>query len=182
MRIYASLGLNELTAVFSGPWSGIISVDGQNDVVASFWHDNDVLLRCGAGIMKCSNLHFFTFVLCCIVSGAMSISVCVQLVTCKIGAMVIPFSLASSYFQVINSSALGQNGKHFADDIFRCIFMQMEANYLIQIYLSFFVGDTIDINSGNKPLPEPIMTHFSRFPWVELSIPEANYSWTVYSF
>ena len=42
----------------------------------------------------------------------------------------------------------GQNGRHFADDIFRCIFMNEKFYILIKISLKFIPKGPID----NKPV------------------------------
>ena len=39
--------------------------------------------------------------------------------------------------QKFNSSPPGQNGRHFADDIFRCIFVYEQFDILIKISLTF---------------------------------------------
>ena len=46
----------------------------------------------------------------------------------------------------INSSSPGQNGFHFADDIFRRIFMNEQFYILIQISLKFVPKGPIDNN------------------------------------
>ena len=46
--------------------------------------------------------------------------------------------------QQINSSLLGQNGHHFADDIFRCIFVNEKFCFLIKISLKFVPNGPID--------------------------------------
>ena len=43
-----------------------------------------------------------------------------------------------------NSSALGQNGRHFADDISKCIFMNETFCISIQISLKFVPKSPID--------------------------------------
>ena len=75
-------------------------------------------------------------------------------------------------FSFINSSLPGQNGRHFADDIFECIFMNEKFFILIQISLKFVPKGPNDNKSalvqvmawrrtGDKPLPEPILTEFT---------------------
>ena len=70
--------------------------------------------------------------------------------------------------QTINSFLLGQNGRHFAD-IFKRIFMNENFSILIEILLNFVFKGPIDNKStlvqalawcrtGDKPLPEPMMT------------------------
>ena len=62
----------------------------------------------------------------------------------------------------------GQNGRHFADDIFRCIFMNEKLHILIEISLKFTHKGPIDNNPalvyimawrriGDKPLSEPML-------------------------
>ena len=63
----------------------------------------------------------------------------------------------------------GQNGRHFADDVFKCIFVNEKFGILIHISLKYVSKGPIDNNSalvqvmvwhraGDKPLPEPMMT------------------------
>ena len=71
----------------------------------------------------------------------------------------------------INSSPPGQYGRHFADYIFKCIFMNEKFCILIQVSLKFIPKGQIDNNSalfqamawrrtGDKPLPEAIQNQF----------------------
>ena len=71
----------------------------------------------------------------------------------------------------VNTCSLGQNGRHPADDIFKRIFMNETFFILIRISLKFVLKDPIDYKSGlahvmawrrtgDKPLPEPMLTHF----------------------
>ena len=66
----------------------------------------------------------------------------------------------------------GQNGRHFADDIFRCIFMDEKSCILITISLKFVPNGPIDNNPalvqimawlqiGDKPLFKTIMIQFT---------------------
>ena len=68
-----------------------------------------------------------------------------------------------------NSSPPGQNGWHFAHDIFRCIYLNEKFCILIRISLKFVPKGSIDNNPGlvkimawrligNKPLSEPMLT------------------------
>ena len=65
-----------------------------------------------------------------------------------------------------------QNGRHFADDIFKCIFLNQNLCILIKISLKFVPKGLIDNKSslvqvmawccvGEKPLPELMMTQFT---------------------
>ena len=74
--------------------------------------------------------------------------------------------------QWVNSSPPGQNGRHFADDIFRCIFLIEKFCILIRISLKFVPKGPIDNKWAlvqvmawrridDKPLPEPIPTQFT---------------------
>ena len=65
----------------------------------------------------------------------------------------------------------GQNGRHFADDIFKCIFGYEKFCILIKMSLKFVPEDLIDNNPalfkimarrriGDKPLSEPMLTWF----------------------
>ena len=49
--------------------------------------------------------------------------------------------------QPVNSSPPGQNGRHFADDVFGCIFVNEEFCILIKISLKFVPKGPIN----NKP-------------------------------
>ena len=73
---------------------------------------------------------------------------------------------------LLNSFPPGQNGRHFADDISKCIFMNEKFCILIQISLKFVPKGPIDNKSaliqvmawrrtGDKPLPEPMLTQFT---------------------
>ena len=72
----------------------------------------------------------------------------------------------------INSSPAGQNGRHFADDIFRCIFLNENICILIKISLKFVPKGPIDNNPAlveimarrriyDKPLSEPMLVQFT---------------------
>ena len=75
--------------------------------------------------------------------------------------------------QWVNSSPLGQNGHHFADDIFKCIFMNDKFCILIPISVKFVPKGPIDADPvlvqimawrqiGDKPLSEPMLTRFTN--------------------
>ena len=66
----------------------------------------------------------------------------------------------------------GQNGRHFADDIFKCIFMNEKFCILIWILPKFVPKGPIDKKwalfqvmtwhwEGDKPLPEPMLAHIT---------------------
>ena len=68
-----------------------------------------------------------------------------------------------------NSSPLGQNGRHFTDDILKCIFMNDMFYVLIGISLKFVPNGPVDNKPalvevmawhrpGDKPLPESMLT------------------------
>ena len=72
----------------------------------------------------------------------------------------------------INSAPHGQNGRHFADDIFNCVFLNENIGISIQISLKFVPKGPIDNKSafvqvmarhrtGDNPLPEPMLTQFT---------------------
>ena len=84
----------------------------------------------------------------------------------------ISFKAVSSGDFSYNSSPLGQNGHHFAYDIFRCIFVTEKFCILTQISLWFVPNGPIDNNPalvqimawwriGDKPLSEPMLTRFT---------------------
>ena len=73
---------------------------------------------------------------------------------------------------IVNSSLPEQNGRHFADDLFKCIFMNEKVCILIRILLNFVPKGPIDNNSvlvqvlawrrtGDKPLSERMLTQFT---------------------
>ena len=79
----------------------------------------------------------------------------------------------------INSSPPGQNGRHFADDIFKRIFMNVKSCILIPVSLQFVTEGPIDIQSalvqvmawhptGDKPLPTSIHVCATRERWVHV--------------
>ena len=72
---------------------------------------------------------------------------------------------------IFNSSPPGQDGRHFADNIFRCIYANENFCILINISLKFVPKWSIDIKSalvqvmawrwiGDKPLSAPMLTQF----------------------
>ena len=71
------------------------------------------------------------------------------------------------------SSPPGQNGRYFADDIFKCIFLNEKFCILIWISMKFVPTGPIDNKEavvkvmawcriGNKPLPEPMLIQFTE--------------------
>ena len=78
----------------------------------------------------------------------------------------------------------GQNGRHFADDIFKRIFMNEKSYIFIRISPKFVPEDPIDNKSalvqemawrrtGDKPLSEPMLTRFTcgtRGRWINVTI------------
>ena len=71
-------------------------------------------------------------------------------------------------YQVINTLKPRQNGRHFADDIFKCIFLNENVWILIEISLKFIPNGPINNiaalvqimawrRSGDKPWSEPMM-------------------------
>ena len=73
---------------------------------------------------------------------------------------------------IMNSSPPGQNGCHFTDDIFRCIFVNEKICIFIEISLKFVPKGPIHNNPalvqimawhliGGKPLFEPMLTRFT---------------------
>ena len=72
----------------------------------------------------------------------------------------------------INSSTPGPNDHHFADDIFKCIFLNESFRILIKISLKVVQDNPFDNKAilfqvmvwrlfGAKPLPEPMLTRFA---------------------
>ena len=84
-----------------------------------------------------------------------------------------PGSTYQAYTGVgFNSAPPRQNGYHFADDIFRCIFVYEKFRIFIQISLKFVRKGLIDNKAalvqvmawrwtGDKPLPEPMLIQFT---------------------
>ena len=77
-------------------------------------------------------------------------------------------------FCLINSSPPGQNGHHFADNIFKCIFMDEKFYILTWISLKFVPKGPIDNDAAlvqviawhqtsDKPLPEPMLTQLTIY-------------------
>ena len=73
---------------------------------------------------------------------------------------------------MVNSSPPEQNGRHLANDIFKCIFLNEKFCILIKISLKFVPEGPIDSNQaldktmawhriGNKPLSEPMLSSFT---------------------
>ena len=73
----------------------------------------------------------------------------------------------------VNSSPPGQNGLHFADDMFKCIFLNKNIWISNKISLKYVPWSLIDNmlalvqvmawrHSGNKSLSEPMLTHFNH--------------------
>ena len=56
------------------------------------------------------------------------------------------FAMFSETVPVFNSSPPGQNGRHFTDDIFICIFVNEKLCILIKIPLKFVTKGPIDNN------------------------------------
>ena len=78
------------------------------------------------------------------------------------------------------SSPSGQNGRYFADDIFKCIFINEKFCILIQISMKFVPKGPIDNKAtfvqvmawhrtGDKPLSEPMLTQFTHAYMGEMS-------------
>ena len=72
----------------------------------------------------------------------------------------------------VNSSSPGQHGRHFADDIFKRIFLKEKVRIAIHFSLKFVPKGPIDNKSalvqvmawrqtGNKPLPELMLAQFT---------------------
>ena len=57
----------------------------------------------------------------------------------------------------LNSSPPGQNGRHFADDIFRCVFVNEKSCILIRISLNFVPKGPID---NNPALVQIMSVHY----------------------
>ena len=82
-------------------------------------------------------------------------------------------STASWEYSSINSSPPGQYGHHYANDIFRCIFLNEKFRILVRISLKFVSKGPIDNKwalvrvmawhwIGNKPLPQLMLIQFTN--------------------
>ena len=79
--------------------------------------------------------------------------------------------------QVINTLRMRQNGRHFPNNIFKCIFLNRNVCILIDISLKFVPEGKIDNipalvqimawrRSGEKPLSDPMLTQFTvEYMW-----------------
>ena len=91
----------------------------------------------------------------------------------------------------VNSSPSGQNDHHFADDIFKCIFLNEKILILIRISLKFIPKGPI-YNKwalvqvmawhriGDKPLPEPMLTQFTDAYMRHCGGDELRLFWSVF--
>ena len=77
----------------------------------------------------------------------------------------------------LNTLRARQNGRHFADDMFKCIFLNENVWILIEISLKFVPRGSINNNQtlfqilawrhpGDKPLSEPMMVSSLTHKWV----------------
>ena len=64
---------------------------------------------------------------------------------------------------MLNSSHPGQNGHHFTDNIFRCIFVNEKFCISIKISLKFVPKGPIDNNAALAPVPLSIFQSNSKF-------------------
>ena len=79
---------------------------------------------------------------------------------------------------LFNTLRLKQNGRHFTDDIFKCIFLNENEWILLKISLKFVVKGPINSipalvqimagrRPGDKPLPEPMMISLPTYICVD---------------
>ena len=90
------------------------------------------------------------------------------------------------HHQSLNTLRPRQNGRHFADDVFKCIFLDENVWILLKISLRFVPKGPINNipalvqimawrRTGDKPLSEPMMTQFNdaymrtRPQWVKIN-------------
>ena len=81
------------------------------------------------------------------------------------------FERFREFISQVNSSSVRQNGRHFMDNILRCIFMNEKLCIFIKISLKFVPKDPTDNNPVlvqimawhriDKPLPEQMLTWFT---------------------
>ena len=73
---------------------------------------------------------------------------------------------------ILQTSSPAQNGRHFADNIYKCIFLNQKFCILIPISLNFVpkcpIGNKWALvqvmawhRIGDKPLPEPMLIQFT---------------------
>ena len=88
------------------------------------------------------------------------------------GLTLVMLNVFHETLKYINSSPPGQNGRHFADDSFKHIFMNEKCFISIRISLKFVPNGPIDNKAalvqvmawrrtGDKPLPEPMLAQFT---------------------
>ena len=74
--------------------------------------------------------------------------------------------------QLLNSSPPGHNGRHIANNVFKCIFINEKFCILKQLTLKFApkaqinnIPELVQVmawrQSGDKPLSEPMLTRFT---------------------
>ena len=77
----------------------------------------------------------------------------------------------NAYMDSVNSFPLDKIGRHLADDIFKCIFLNENDRTQIQLSMKYVPRSPINNEpalvkvmawrwTGDKPLPEPMMTQF----------------------
>ena len=93
------------------------------------------------------------------------------------------------WFFPFNTLRPRQNGRHFADDMFKCVFLNENVRFPIEISLKFVPKGSINNNPalfqimawrrpGDKPLSDPMMvnslTHIcvTRPQWVKICMPD----------
>ena len=120
-------------------------------------------------------IYIYTYIYVCVYTfnstmsvignGILYLSVSVCVVVCRL-------LRNTPYTSAFTSSPPGKIGRHFGDDIFRCIFVNKILCIFIQISLKCLPKGLIDYMSalvlvmawcltGNEPLPEPMMTQFT---------------------
>ena len=91
----------------------------------------------------------------------------------QVGPMLAPWTLLSG-ITAINTLRLSKNGRHFADHIFKCIFLNENVWISIEISLTFVSKGPINNipglvqimawrRPGDKPLSEPMMARLLRY-------------------
>ena len=144
--------------------------------------------------MTSSNGNIFrvTGHLCGRFTGPRSRSVCLQPVDSSLSGGSV--SVWNGYGRLLNTLRPRQNGRHFADAIFKCIFLNENVLISIKISLKFLPKGQINNmpslvqimawrRPGDKPLSEPMMvrilTHIcvTRLQWVNITfVRESNTS------
>ena len=138
-------GLNKMAAIFKCSYWNIFFIK-----IYERWLGTMIIVpatRCHAPFMILMNIH---------ISGW------------HLSGMQVPVFLGGEFLQIVNTLRPRQNGRHFPDDIFKCIFLNENVWISIKSSLKFVPKGPIDNipalvqivawrRPGDKPLYEPMM-------------------------